>query len=80
MHTAERMTSGSYIMLWESDDGIQFDKVGRLRGIFRPYLHNCGFSGDECGHMDINKQQYISYAYGESWGQWKTRWSPLNFK
>jgi hypothetical protein len=80
IHTAERITPGSYIMLWESSDGIKFNKVGRLKGIFQPYLHNCGLSGDEYGHMDINSPQYISYAYGENWGQWKTRWSPLTFK
>lgn len=80
VHTASRITPNSYIMLWESPDGIRFTQVGRMEGVFQPYLHNCGLSGDERGYIDIDKPQYISYAYGPDWGNWKTRWSPLTFK
>ena len=81
IHTAERMTSSSYIVIWQSSDGIKFSKVGRMKGSFQAGLHNCGMSGDELGHMDISKQQYVAYAYGvDSWAKWKTRWSPLTFK
>jgi hypothetical protein len=44
-----------------------------------PYLHNCGWSGDEKGHIREGVQQYLSYAYGLTWiwGQWSTRWVPI---
>ena len=80
IHTASRMSPSSYIVLWESSDGIKFSKVGTMKGIFSTSLHNCGWSGDSMGHINVAKQQYVSYAYGTSWGQWNTRWSPIVFK
>ncbi len=80
IHTASRMTATSYIVLWESADGIVFKKIAELRNNLNPYLHNCGWSGNETGHINPEKQQYISYAYGPNWGNWKTAWHPLTFK
>jgi hypothetical protein len=77
IHTASRMTENGYIVLWESDDGITFKKVEELHDNLMPYLHNCGWSGDEKGHIREGVQQYLSYAYGETWGQWNTRWVPI---
>ena len=80
IHTASRLTASSYIVLWESVDGINFKKVAELRDKLKPYLHNCGWSGDETGHINPAKQQYISYAYGPNWANWNTFWHPLTFK
>lgn len=80
IHSANRMGPQSYIVLWESEDGIHFTKKGELRDNVKPYLHNCGWSGDERGHMKKGVQQYLSYAYGSPtavWGNWKTWFSPL---
>jgi hypothetical protein len=80
IHTASRMTSASYLVLWESADGINFTKIAEIRDKLNPFLHNCGWSGDETGHINPEKQQYISYSYGSAWANWKTAWHPLNFK
>ena len=80
IHAAQRMGPDSYIVLWESEDGIHFTRKGEIRDNLKPYLHNCGWSGDGRGHMRKGVQQYISYAYGTPeavWGQWNTWWSPL---
>lgn len=79
IHIASRMEENGYLVLWESDDGITFSKVGELRSKLMPYLHNCGWSGDEKGHIREGVQQYLSYAYGLTWiwGQWSTRWVPI---
>ncbi len=80
IHAAQRMGPDSYIVLWESEDGIHFTRKGEIRDNLKPYLHNCGWSGDGRGHMRKGVQQYISYAYGTTeaaWGQWNTWWSPL---
>ncbi len=83
VHTAERMTSGSYIQIWTSSDGLSFQKKSRLTGNLGKGLHNIGISGDPLGHIDVEKQQYIGYAYGldasgnSSWGKWNTMWNPL---
>jgi hypothetical protein len=79
IHTASRFTKDSHIVLWESADGIRFRKKAEIRDNLKPFLHNCGWSGDEKGHIDPAKQQYLSYAYGTDWGNWKTAWSPITF-
>lgn len=84
VHTADRMTEKSYIMYYESTDGVNFQGKGLLEGAFCKGLHNCGISGDEQGHIDIRIPQYVAYAYGigtsiGEWGEWKTRFSPLKW-
>lgn len=80
VHTAQRMTANAYINVWVSTDGRKFRSIGKLRGTTQPGLHNCGISGDELGHIQFSRQQYIAYAYGiGSWGQWNTYLQPLQF-
>ncbi|MGN6439154.1 MAG: discoidin domain-containing protein [Agriterribacter sp.] len=79
VHTASRLTANSYIMLWESTDGITFTQKAQLTSNLKPYLHNCGWSGDEAGHINPTQPQFISYAYGPNWADWKTAWHPLDF-
>jgi hypothetical protein len=79
IHTASRMTANSYIVVWESSDGLSFTKVGEVRTNLQPYLHNCGWSGDATGHMNVANQNYVSYAYGSTYGFWNTYWNPITF-
>ena len=79
VHTADRMTANSKIYVWYSSNGRYFVNAGTLQGQLQGGLHNCGISGDEQGHMDIMQQQFISYAYGSSWGAWNTYFNPLQF-
>ena len=33
------------------------------------------------GHMQLNKPQFVAYAYGlDSWGKWNTYLQPLDFR
>jgi hypothetical protein len=80
IHTASRLTANSYIVLWESPDGLSFSKIAEIRAGLKPYLHNCGWSGDERGHINPGRQQYLSYAYGPNWANWNTAWQPISFK
>lgn len=80
IHTASRLTASSYIVLWESSDGLAFHKIAELRDHLKPYLHNCGWSGDEKGHINPGQQQYLSYAYGPNWASWNTAWHPITFQ
>ncbi|MEC5145145.1 hypothetical protein [Chitinophaga sp. 212800010-3] len=79
IHTASRLSPTSYLVLWESSDGITFTKISEFHDYLKPYLHNCGWSGDELGHINPAKRQYLSYAYGPNWGAWYTAWHPINF-
>ena len=79
IHTASRMSPSSYMIVWMSDDGINFTKTAELRDHLQPGLHNCGWSGDPEGHMREGVQQYVAYAYGSTWGVWNTRWAKINW-
>lgn len=79
IHAASRLTPSSYIVLWQSDDGLSFTKLAEIKTNLKPYLHNCGWSGDENGHINPRKKQYLSYAYGPDWGKWNTAWHPVRF-
>jgi len=75
IHTADRMSEKGYLVIWQSDNGIDFEKVGEVRNQLMPGMHNCGWSGDGRGHIRKGVPQFLSYAYGVgSWGKWKTRW------
>lgn len=80
INTASRMTANGYIMLWQSDDGLKFEKIAEIRDNIMPGCHNCGWSGDLQGHIRPDQQQYIAYAYGiGTWGVWNTRWAKINW-
>lgn len=80
INTASRMTANGYIMLWQSDDGLKFEKIAEIRDNIMPGCHNCGWSGDRQGHIRPGQQQYIAYAYGiDTWGIWNTRWAKINW-
>ena len=80
IHAASRLTADSYIVLWESSNGITFNKIAEIRNNLKPYLHNYGWSADENGLIDPTKQQFLSYAYGPNWANWKTAWHPISFE
>lgn len=75
IHTADRMSEKGYLVIWQSENGIDFEQIGEVRNQLMPGIHNCGWSGDGQGHIRKGVPQFLSYAYGVgSWGKWKTRW------
>ncbi len=89
VNTASRMTKNAYIQMWQSEDGIRFERIGdgRMQGIIFPSgLHNCGLNGDARGHIDISKPQHIAFAYGldangnSAWASWSTFLQPIRIE
>ncbi len=81
MNTSSRMSASAYISVWISTSGKKFTYLGKLEGPTQPGLHNLGLSGDELGHMQLSKPQFVAYAYGiGTWGKWNTFLQPLSFK
>ena len=82
--TRNRFSTQSYIQFYQSFDGITFYEIyecdsskAQLR------LHNIGMTGDEHGHIDLSKPQYVSYAYSKSgldWGFWSTSIDRIHIK
>lgn len=65
VETADRMSSGSYIRLFESADGLTYKLATLPKNLIAIGAHNVGISGDEKGQFDpSNPNNFISYAYG----------------
>ena len=80
IHAVERDTDDSYIQIWESADGIDFEMAGRVEGSLCKGIMNAGMSGDGMGHVRPGTVQYLCYAHSDAprtWGHWATWWSPL---
>lgn len=83
IHAVERDTDGSYLQIWESEDGISFSMAGKVEGSLRKGIINAGMSGDGEGHVKPDATQYLCYAHSDAprtWGHWATWWSPLTWK
>lgn len=83
--TANRFTDSSYIRVHTSFDGITFREDTRIKSddaVLLKKIHNMGITGTADGHLDITKQNYISYAYAAEesrWGDWHTRFAPITW-
>ncbi len=82
--TRKRFSQQSYIQFYQSFDGITFYEIYSCDdSLARKRLHNIGMTGDELGHIDLNKPQFVSYAYAEKgldWGFWSTEINRIHIK
>lgn len=80
--TNRRFKNDSCLLYYESDDGINFDRVSELNTDVIAGCHNCGLMSDAEGHIRKNDPKLIGYAYsgseGSKWGVWATRFAPVN--
>ena len=65
-----RMDQSSKLIVYESDDGLEFSSVGSKKDGIEDYAHNLGISKDVQGHISLADDLIIGYAYGRSWGRW----------
>ena len=76
---AFRMTDSSGIITYQSDDGFDFHECDTVKYNLIPCLHNIGISKNPNGHVSIDNDLCLSYAYAYSanskWGVW-----PLHFQ
>lgn len=84
--TSNRFTSSSYITVYESNDGLNFQVVDAVRENTYSYLHNAGLSSRINGHIRVTEDAdklCVVYAYGyvnggDGWGLWNTRLQPIS--
>ena len=60
-----RFSSSSFINVWKSFDGISFVPVQQLHDYLPGFAHNVGISGTRDGHIHLNKNNFVGYAYGQ---------------
>ena len=82
--TYNRFTASSGIAVFESDDGLQFQRAGVIRTGLYQNCHNMGISKRPDGHINLAEdgdKLFVGYAYSagsaDSWGRWATRFQPV---
>lgn len=81
--TINRFTDQSGICIFESNDGINFKEANIVREGISMYCHNMGVFKRENGHISLNDNLYIGYAYAGSanaWGRWATRFQGIELE
>ena len=68
-----RMSEGSQLNLYKSENGKDFKKVAHTKEMIEDYAHNLGVAKSKEGHIFTNEDLLIGYAYGEKWGRWSTK-------
>ncbi len=80
--TNRRFKDDSCLLYYESDDGINFERVSELNTDVIAGCHNCGLMSDGSGHIGKDDPKIIGYAYagseGSKWGVWATRFAPID--
>lgn len=75
--------SNSCIAIYESDDGLLFKEIDKVKGINK-FAHNMGVSKSPSGHVSMNDNLLIGYAYSKGniniWGKWATKLQGIKFK
>lgn len=78
--TYERFSDTSGVAVYQSDDGINFEKSDIIRTGICSECHNMGISKRPDGHVRLSDNLFIGYAYQTStggWGDWSTRFQPI---
>lgn len=82
--TYNRFTSNSGIAIFESNDGISFERVAIIRTGIAQFCHNMGISKRSNGHIQMDDEIcFIGYAYSSGgpesgfWGKWATRFQKI---
>ena len=71
--TDHRFTEQSCLAVYESDDGLRFERVCEVRTHVGEKCHNCGIAGGPDRHVSLKDGTIVGYAYGSQWGFWGTR-------
>ncbi len=83
INTGNRFTENSYLGIWESNDGLTFTLVNKLRTNVMDHCHNAGLMGRTNGHINLKDPLMLGYAYGnsqEAVGNWAARFHEFSLE
>ncbi len=80
LSTDRRFTADSVLAVYESEDGLRFNRVNNIKVNTGWMCHNCGISGDAQHHIKAGDTMLLAYAYGNKWGCWGTRIHDYSFE
>ena len=75
---------GSSIAIYQTNDEYKFEQVDTIKDNISNYAHNIGVSKKLDGHVNVNDNLCIGYAYSSGsnrvWGSWSTKIQQVKFK
>ena len=78
--TNRRFEDDSCLLYFESDDGVNFERVSEINRNVYTRCHNAGIMADGSGHIKKHDPVMVGYSYAGSnnnkWGLWCTRLAP----
>ncbi len=80
LSTDRRFSEDSMLAVYESEDGVHFERVNDIRKNTAHMCHNCGISGDCHHHIRSGDVMLLGYAYGNIWGNWGTKFHRYDFE
>lgn len=73
-----RLTNKAAIAIYESDDGVHFEKIDSIVDNFKANSHSIGISKKPDGTINIGDDLCVGYAYGDmGWGKWSACIQPI---
>ena len=73
VNTSDRFTEDSSVGVYTSDDGLTFVLSDYVKTNISHCCHNSGISSRSNGHIRLEDNVFLAYAYGDEWGFWPTR-------
>ena len=72
-----RMSQGSEVAVYISDNGNHFEKADSTKRYIEDYAHNMGIAKSKEGHLSCEDELLIGYAYGKRWGRWDAKFQKM---
>ena len=81
LSVGDRTYDSSFICVYESKDGINFERTDKIKDNFLDYAHSLGVTKRKDGHVvESEDNLLLGYAYGQTWGKWATRLVSINIE
>ncbi|XID91995.1 discoidin domain-containing protein [Paenibacillaceae bacterium WGS1546] len=80
--TRDRFGDSATVSVWQSEDGIHFERAAFQGVRTERGAHNVGISGDSSGHVDAAQNHFIVYGYqreSDAVNRWPTYMNPIAF-
>lgn len=73
INTVNRFSEDSSIGVYVSNDGLNFEISYCMKANTSHCCHNAGISSRSNGHILLEDDVFLAYAYGDTWAFWSTR-------
>lgn len=66
--------------MYGSTNGKEFIKIDSTKDYIEDYAHNVGIAKSPEGHINIENELLVDYAFGKDWGKWSLKMQNIVIK